>query len=487
MRPNKDNDGNAPHVAAQVASAWADFEAATRDARLQETLLNQDRAYLDALKEMQTVRDFVGSPQHILGSPATKHGEIAEQVHVGVRRAMDILHHRTPGATFEGIGRTSAVDYRADGVDVQSKYINGIRNTLDHVNAHAKTYPEFSQGSAHYHIPRDQFEKLQELQAAGEIEGYSLRSAATLERKLHELENITGRSAEDLLKAGEATYEEVQQGKIHETLRAREDRLATKNEELKEVARADHGPTLQGFSTAAAVGAGAGAGVRVGQALWVKYKQGKNPFTGDFDLHDWKEVGLEAGKGATGGAVAGGALYMLTNSTDLAAPFAGALVSGLMGVGSLLKQYDKGEIDAEEFAELAHFVAIDAAIIGLASAAGQAIIPIPILGAVVGSLAGKIVTSALRESFSDAEAALIARLQEYETRALNQLDAEFQALMERLDAYFGNLEALTELAFDQNTNVVLRLQTSVQFAEAVGVPDDEIIRSIDDLDSFMME
>ena len=58
---------------------------------------------MDAMREMQVVRDFVGSPDSIIGNPATKHGEIAEQVHVGVRRAVDALYSRAPTATFDGV------------------------------------------------------------------------------------------------------------------------------------------------------------------------------------------------------------------------------------------------------------------------------------------------------------------------------------------------------------------------------------------------
>ena len=89
------------------------------------------------MREMQAVRDFVGSPENILGSTDTKHGEIAEQVHVGVRRALDVLYGRVPAATFDGVPRTGPVDYRVDSVEIQSKYYNGLRNTLEGVSRHS--------------------------------------------------------------------------------------------------------------------------------------------------------------------------------------------------------------------------------------------------------------------------------------------------------------------------------------------------------------
>ena len=50
---------------------------------------------------MLAVRDFVDSPEQILGSPRTKHGEIAEHVHVSIQRAYDLLHRRRPPRPWE--------------------------------------------------------------------------------------------------------------------------------------------------------------------------------------------------------------------------------------------------------------------------------------------------------------------------------------------------------------------------------------------------
>ena len=100
-----DANRTGPHVAAQVASSWASLDAASRSADLANALSSQDRVFLASMREMQVVRDFVGTPENILGSATTKHGEIAEQVNVAIIRARDILLGRAPTATFEGVGR----------------------------------------------------------------------------------------------------------------------------------------------------------------------------------------------------------------------------------------------------------------------------------------------------------------------------------------------------------------------------------------------
>ena len=474
------------HVSAQVAAAWARLDATSRAGELAGALREQDRVFLGAMREMQAVRDFVESPENILGRAATKHGEIAERVHVGVSRAWDVLHRRAPTATVDGVPRTGPVDYRVDGVDIQSKYYNGLRNTLDGVASHAEKYPGFPDGPGRYHIPRDQHRQFDEFLRRGGIEGQSDRSARALQRRVDNLEQATGRPADNLIEPGDASYAEVQRGRVHATLRDRDDRLTQENEELERTARVEHGPSTAGFVTAAGLGVAVGGGVGLAQAIWIKYREGRSPFRGEFSIRDWQDVGVGGSAGAGGGAVAGGALYLLTNSTALTAPFAGSLVSGLMGIGVLLRDHYAGTIDGEQFVEMSHIIAMDAAAVGLVSAAGQTMIPVPLLGALLGGLAGKLVMSALKDGLRESESALISSLAEYERYAFGQIDEEFRAVMQRLDAWFGNLERLAVTAFDPEVNNEL-LRASVRMAKTVGVHDALILRTTADLDTFMQK
>ncbi len=474
------------HVSAQVAAAWSALDATQRAGELAAVRSSQDRAFLGAMRELQVVRDFVGSPKNILGNEDTKHGEIAEQVHVGVNRARDMLYGRAPAASFEGVPRTGPVDYRVDGVDIQSKYYNGLRSTLDGVADHAKKYSDFISEDGRYHIPSDQHRQLGELRQTGRIEGLSDRKAVAIQGRVDDLERATGRSADDLIEPGDASYSDVQRGRVHDTLQDREDGLVREDENLRQAARDKHGPSMAGLSTAAAFGAAAGGGVGLAQAIWVKCREGTSPFRGEFSTQDWQDVGVVAVRGAGGGAVAGSTVYALTNSTALAAPFAGSLVSALMGVGALLRDHHSGTINGDQFVEMSHVVAMDAAVAGLAVAAGQTLVPIPMLGALLGSLAGKLVASAIKDGLGESASALAARLAEYERNAYGQLDEEYRALLQRLDAWFGDLERLAATAFEVETNTTL-LKASVLAAEAVGVRGESILHTADDVDVFMRE
>ena len=475
-----------PHVASQTAGSWIG-DAASRGDALAAALERQSLAFGNAKAEIDNVREFIGSPEHILGSEQTKHGEIAEQVHVGFRRAMDAVHSREPTATFDGVPRTSAVDYVDGGKPIQSKYYNGLRNTLGGVASHAEENNAFATGEGKYHIPRDQFEQLTELRETGTVEGLSPKRIEQLKGQVESLQRETGRPIEELVDSGEASYSEVQQGEVHKAVEGQVRRLKKENEDLKGQARDEHGPSVGGSVEAAVVGMTVGVGVTLAGALWEKYREGKNPFLDGFSTEDWKEVGLNTARGGGTGALAGFSIYWLTNSTKLAAPFAGSLVSGLVGIGTLLQERQRGNIDDEEFCDLSMIAASDAAAVGIAVVAGQTMIPVPVLGAFIGSVAGKIVTSAVKGSLGEAESELVERLLRYEMAAVKRLDDTSRALTIELDAYFGQLDDLARIAFDERVNTELRVAASVRFAEAVDVPSDFIIRSRADLDTFMKE
>lgn len=111
---------------------------AAQKANIQENLSR-------ALECVDNVRNFVGGPEHILGSAITKHGEIAEKVDVNFHNADRIMHNKKPNATDtpDKVGRTAPVDYYVNDIMVQSKYINGSNNSLSHVIEHMKKYENY--------------------------------------------------------------------------------------------------------------------------------------------------------------------------------------------------------------------------------------------------------------------------------------------------------------------------------------------------------
>lgn len=449
------------------------------------TLSRQDIAFDLAREQMQKVRDFVASPGNILGSMSTKHGEIAEQVEVAVRNSEQAIEERlqdasTFRATFEGVGRTAPQDYLIDGMDVQSKFINGTNNDLVHVLKHMEAYPNFGKDGSFYHIPKDTWQEIQDVLDGKHVEGLKSSTIEAIKAKVAEIERQTQRPFADVVRPGVSDYKDVQLGKIDETLDKHDQELAKQNDAKRAEIIDDHQPSLAEGMRATAMGAAVGGAFALGTGIYRKYRDGKNIFRGDFDAQDWQDVGLDSLKGAAVGGISAGAIYTLTNYASMGAPFASALVTATKGVASLAHSYQRGEIGLDEFTDLGLIICAESAIVGAMTVAGQALIPVPVLGALIGSISGKFMVTVAKSLDGKARQVLQARIDEFARR----LDAIEQQVLNRILSEFAALGELTKAAFNVETNRQL-LEASITLAQAHGVEDDKIIKNADDLDAFM--
>ncbi|MGP9631998.1 hypothetical protein ACT3R7_02920 [Halomonas sp. AOP43-A1-21] len=441
----------------------------------------QDLALRQAINAIDSARNFIGARENILGSELTKHGEIAEHVEVCVRNARSAVNQSPMTATMEGVGRLDPADYRIDGIDIQSKFYNGSRNTLDGVLEHLGKYKDFTQEGAYYHIPKDQFDQIQRIISGQNIDDLSDRTIRSLQTKVAEIEVLTGRPFNEVVRPGVSDYAEVQQGVVNDTLDNHESDIRETNTEREARIHDDHQASFAEGLKATGMAAGIAGGMAFGAAIYAKHRGGKNVFKGDFDANDWREVGVTTTKGAFGGAVAGASIYTLTNYASMGAPFAAAVVSTGKGVASLVHQLNKGDIDADQFVDLGMAVCSEAAIVTLATMAGQAAIPVPFIGGIVGSLAGRM----LAESITKASDAVRKRLEAEMIEFLEKLDDVHKQLLADINAEFDHLGGLMDAAFSLELNIGLR-EKSLELARTLGVPEHQLIKNDSDLDSFMM-
>lgn len=465
----------------QIVSTAVDAINASRMVDKAVQLSKQDQAMADATDVMQTIHEFIDKPGNILGSHATKHGEIAEVVDVGIRRARDLIAGRPESADFGAIGRNAPADYFINGQEVQSKFINGTSKGLQHVIDHLEQYKHFGRDGSFYIIPKNQHEQILRV-LNGDIDGMSKRTVDSVLEKVRVIQDETGKSFQEAVRPSVSTYAEVQQGQIDNTLKKHEDGLSERYAERKEQIVQDHAPSWSEGATATAAAGAVGAGIGFATAAFKKYREGKNIFRGDFSSQDWKDIGGETLVAGAGGAVTGASVYVLTNCAELSAPLAGAFVSAVKGVAPLVVAYRRGEMSKMQLVDAGMFVCCDVAIVAGCTAAGQALIPIPILGAVLGSLAGKVLSQVLSTQLQGATRAIENRVAEF----VKELDAESKLLIAGIVASFEQLGELTTAAFDLAFNVGL-VERSLQLARAYGVEESKLLKNVSDLDQFMLE
>jgi len=442
----------------------------------------QDGNFQRAVQEIDKVREFVGSPENILGNKFTKHGEIAEQVEVGVRRARQALDGKNMTATFDGVGRTAPEDYIIDGIKVQSKFINGTNNNLKAVLDHMKDYFDFTINDSYYHIPKNEYQLIEKiLNGEKSIEGLKLSTIEKIKEKISQIENKSGKSFQKVVRSGISEYADVQQGTVNKTLYNHEKKLSKANKIKKEQITKEYQANLGEALKATKIATAIGAAVSLTTSLYKKAKDGKKFYKGDFSAKDWKEVGIDTAKGSAIGGISGATIYGLTNYASLSAPFAGAIVSATNGVGSLVSDLNKGKIDNDEFIELGMVVCSEAAIVGFATAAGQAAIPVPVLGAVIGSIAGYILGNLIGTGNKATAKMIREDIDDY----LQTLGDKYKELVEEITKEFVNLGELTEAAFNISNNLKT-LILSVDLAIACGVEESRLMKSTSDVDSFIL-
>lgn len=467
----------------QVYSAFVDNINVNR---IKDEIINidlQDACFVKAMEDIENVRNFIGQPEKILGSPLTKHGEIAEQVEVGVRNARDVLEGRLGTATFDNVGRLAPEDYLINDVAVQSKFINGAGNNLSHVIKHMDQYESFGRDGSYYHIPKDHYEIIDKIRQGESVNDFNERTLGSIRKKIEEIEAKSGKPFNEVVRPGVSDYAEVQQGKIVETLDNHEKSLEQRNEEIKDSIRDKHRPSLNEGLRAAGVAAAVGGALSLGSSLYIKHKkENKNVFKGEFNSEDWKEIGLNTLKGTVVAGVTGGAVYALTNCASLSAPLAGAFVTATKGISSLTQDFYQGNLTFDEFQLSVIFLCVDSAGVGLATVAGQTMIPIPVLGAVVGALAGKIACKIL----FDEDKKLAKQMEISMQKFTDEIDKAYQSVVDKINFEFDKIADLRLQAFDINSNVSI-IESSILLANAYGVEEDKILKNESDLHSFLFD
>ena len=452
----------------------------------------QNENFEKALQHVAKMRQFLNSPENILGSQKTKHGEIAENFEVHIRNAKAALNGQTDVATFEGVGRTASEDFILNGVKAQSKFINGTNNSLSSVLEH---FDKYQDKAMDYVIPKDQYDIIHALRNGQNPTNLNEKSIRSILQKVDDIERQTGRSFDDVVKQSISKYDEVQTGKAQETLQNNQEQIVDENqqkineidkdaEKKKEAVQANAGPSLKEGMKVAGTAAAISTAVSACTNIYPKVKSGTK--LSDFTVDDWKEVGLKSGEAGAKAGVTAGSIYALTNLTSLSAPFAGAVTSAAMGVTSLLVDHQKGQIDLDEVVTQGQILCLEAGIAAIGGAIGQTLIPIPVLGAIIGTVTTNFVWGIAKGKLGQKEAELQRHMDEYMESLLAKVDNAYHEIIQKIDAMYERFNTLIDAAFDVNVNKATLAAASVQLAREVGVEEHKILKNEADLEAFFL-
>lgn len=468
----------------QAVSAWINYLRILRIETLLDKLSAQDCNLEKAMHALNEVKMFIADPSHILGSIATKHGEVAEHMQVAFSNADAAILGQRPSHTFEGVGRLAMEDYLRDGQMIQSKFHNGVKGTFRAVRDHFDTYPSYVNDGGTYDIPRDQYDKLIDIYTRGENSRSSLsNSEETLFKAMKSWESDKSLQIKDVIKPAVVGYDEVQLGVANQTIDNKENQIHETDKRLRQEATDASKPTLTEGAKTTAISAALEGGTAFAIKVYQKKKAGIK--IQDFTPEDWKEVGIDTSIGAVKGAIRGSVVYTMTNYTSVPSPVANAMVTATFGVVSQARKLNNGEITIEDFTDNCEVLCLDVAISAISSMLGEIIIPIPVLGAIIGNTVGMFMYEISKTYLSATEQKAIMKYKNDCAIFIEKLDKKYEEIISILNSEVNQFNSLLDLAFNGDMNK--RFATSITLAVVSGANTESILKNQEERDKFFSE
>ena len=474
----------------QAVASWINYLNQVRLDRLMEALqkeeLNLNEAMSTIGETLKTIsRDIVNNGKG-RGGQYGMHGFIAEVAECGIGNAREQIEGKAP--IYEWINDNGPEDLRRGATLIQQKFVNGGGHlSLQAIRMHLNAYPDFLDNGGVYQIPEDHYEKIKWLLSISEKEANKMPTSTSdfslkQWREVHEFFK-NGDIPLDKVEPSKLKYSEVQKGTYEQTFSKEKDSLRKRNQERKEQAYNKSKPTLsEGAKATAAVAAIEGA-MALCLGIAEKRKSGKK--FNAFDEEDWKEIAATTGKGTLKGSIRGASIYTLTNFTATPAAVASAMVTATFGIAEQAYQLKQGNVNEQRFIENTEMLCLDASVSALSSFAGQILIPVPVLGAVIGNTVGTMMYQIAKDNLSAREQKIF---EEY-AEAVRQLDVSLQdQYQEFVDEIGKDTKLFMELlnrAFAPDIRVAF--EGSIDLAKSCGVPVGEILDSKEKIASYFMD
>lgn len=474
----------------QAVASWINYLNQVRLDRLMEALqkeeLNLNEAMSTIGETLKTIsRDIVNNGKG-RGGQYGMHGFIAEVAECGIGNAREQIEGKAP--IYEWINDNGPEDLRRGATLIQQKFVNGGGHlSLQAIRMHLNAYPDFLDNGGVYQIPEDHYEKIKWLLSISEKEANKMPTSTgdfSLKqwREVHEFFK-NGDIPLDKVEPSKLKYSEVQKGTYEQTFSKEKDSLRKRNQERKEQAYNISKPTLSEGAKATAAAAAIEGAMALCLGIAEKRKSGKK--FNAFDEEDWKEIAATTGKGTLKGSIRGASIYTLTNFTATPAAVASAMVTATFGIAEQAYQLKQGNVNEQRFIENTEMLCLDASVSALSSFAGQILIPVPVLGAVIGNTVGTMMYQIAKDNLSAREQKIF---EEY-AEAVRQLDVSLQdQYQEFVDEIGKDTKLFMELlnrAFAPDIRVAF--EGSIDLAKSCGVPVDEILDSKEKIASYFMD
>jgi hypothetical protein len=460
----------------QAVASWINY---LNQLRLDELTIFLNSQQLNLENATNILDEALGNMRDILnsnrGGERGIHGYLAEVAEYGIGNARELFEGRTKN--YEWLNDNGVSDLRRNGIDIQQKFYesDGLFS-LGAVAKHLKKYPDYLKNGAKYQIPKDQYEIVKKLHSMSEKEAYKTLSNSGDGPTIHQWRKVN-----DFFKNEEISFEDVEPAHITyaqaqknvavDTLKNEKSSLVNREKELERTAYNKSKPSFGEGAKVTAVSATIEGSTALFIAITNKVKAGKH--IKDFDNNDWNDVFKDVGISTAEGGIRGASIYALTNYSATPSAVANALVTASFGVAEQMHLYKKGEINELSLIENSELLCLNVTISALSSLIGQAVIPIPVIGAVIGNTIGSRIYQIAKDCCSINENAIMQEYIDSINTLNNDLDSKYQQYVITITKDVELYMSLLEQAF--SPDVMEAFNGSIKLAEKIGVPHEEIL------------
>jgi hypothetical protein len=177
----------------------------------------------------------------------------------------------------------------------------------------------------------------------------------------------------------------------------------------------------------------------------------------------------------------------MTNLTHMAAPMAAAMASSTIGMASLVKKYKTGNINMDELITDGQILCLNSGVAALGAAAGQMLIPVPILGPIIGVMAADALWGIIKGNIDENEEVIKVKLDELKRDTMAKIDEAYKEIVDEIFATYQRLGEVMDMAFDVSANIAAWFAGSIELAVAFGVDEDRILRNIEDVNAYFLD
>ena len=450
-----------------------------------QVILNKDNASKILNYARDNIEDVILRNR---GGKYGGHGFIAEFAEAGIVNARRAFEGLNP--IVKVLNDNGPADLLIGRNTIQMKFYNNLRDELDQSFLYSAKMKMM--------FPKDHvlvFEKI--MAGAKEVEfngkRLSIKQITDIRQKINDITKSKGlTSYKSWMKSSVLNYNDAKKKSINSLLDSEEKNIRKtvrlKQQELNErrlVAQKHALPNLKEATKVARNAAFLQGGLAFLSSVYGKCKEGKSIF--EFEQSDWLDCGLNSLQGVASGAISGYSIYGLTNVLRISAPNASALVMATYGMIDVVLRFRSSEITQDELMTLLTLNVIDASFATIGACIGQIMIPIPVLGSVVGSIATSIIWEIGKGILNEREQNIIQDYRENLNSYIKTLDENYLVIYNEIIDKYKKLGEIQEYSFDLSINTKLRFEYSIEMAESLEIEDNKILHDLPEIDNYFLD